>query len=252
MVSRSAYPGVEFYLAGSEPNRRGFVANKKADSAAVLVGGFKTFLDAYDRDCPFTRHGQLQYHVETIHHRRRLGSAKAALNDEVFQRSLYRTLQAWGIGSRASTLRPFSDFVVALQAKAEAIEELDGLAIDQPTLDAGVVGGKLARLTQSLDIVGNKTRIVPGSKTLHHLLPDLVVPIDREYTQRFFEWANPTFQNFPERCFKEAFTSFAAIARAANVGQHVTGHAWYTSRSKVIDNAIVGLWCWVKAKLWTS
>jgi len=80
------------------------VTKKPADSLALLIAGFNTFLDAYDRDCPFIRHGQLQYHVETIRHRRRLGSAKAALNDEGFQRSLYRTLQAWGIGSRASTL----------------------------------------------------------------------------------------------------------------------------------------------------
>lgn len=218
-------------------------------SVAVLIADFKTFLDAYDRDCPFTRHGQLQYHVETVRHRQRLGSAKAALNDEAFQWSLYRTLQAWGIGSRASTLRPFSNFVAALQAKAEAIEELEGLAIDQPTLDVALVGAKLARLTQLLDIVGNKARIVPGSKALHHLLPNLVVPIDREYTQRFFEWANPTFQNFPERCFKEAFSAFASIARATKPEQYVTRDGWYTSRSKVIDNAIVGFWCWAREKL---
>jgi len=160
---------------------------KRVDSVAILIASFKAFLDAYDRDCPFTKYGQLEYHVETIGLRRSLGSAKAALNDEMFQRSLYRTLQAWGIGSRASILRQFSDFVAALQAKAEAIEEVDGLTIDQPTLDVGLVGTKLARLTQSLDIVGNKARIVPGAKALHHLLPDLVVPIDREYTQRFFE-----------------------------------------------------------------
>ena len=214
----------------------------------MLTASFKTFLEAYDRDCPFTRHGQLQYHVETVRLRCRLGSAKAALNDETFQQSLYRTLQAWGIGSRASSLRPIPAFVDALQAKAAAIEELDGLAIDQPTLDAAAVGNRLARLAQSLDIVGNKARIVPGSKALHHLLPELVVPIDRGYTQRFFDWANPTLQNFPERCFREAFDAFVGIARATNLAQYVRD-GWYTSRTKVIDNAIVGLWCWVKAKV---
>lgn len=224
------------------------MTKKQTDSVAVLIAGFKTFLQAYDRDCPFTRHGQLQYHLETIRHRRRLGSAKAALTDEVFQRALYKTLQAWGIGSRASSLRPFPEFVAALQAKAGTIEELDGLAIDQPALDVSAVGNTLARLAQSLDIVGNKARIVPGSKALHHLLPELVVPIDRAYTQQFFEWANPTLQNFPERCFKEAFNAFARIGREANPAQYV-GEGWYTSRTKVIDNAIVGLWCWVKAKV---
>jgi hypothetical protein len=152
-----------------------------------------------------------------------------------------------GIGSRASTLRPFADFVAALRAEAKEIESLDGLAINQPSLDVNAVGTTLARLAQSLEIVDNKARIVPGSKALHHLLPELVVPIDREYTQRFFEWANPTFQRFPERCFREAFSAFVAIARQANPAQYV-GDGWYTSQTKVIDNAIVGLWCWVKAK----
>lgn len=224
------------------------MTKRQAEFVPVLVGGFKTFLEAYDRYCPFTRHGQLQYHVETIRSRRRLGSAKAALADEAFLRGLYRTLQAWGIGSRASTLRAFPQFVAALQAEAKTIEALDNLAIDQAGLDVNTVGATVAQLAQSLEIVGNKARIVPGSKTLHHLLPELVVPIDREYTQRFFEWANPTLQNFPERCFREAFTAFATIAREANPAQYV-GDGWYTSRTKVIDNAIVGLWCWAKAKV---
>lgn len=223
------------------------MTKRQAESVSLLVGGFTTFLGMYDRYCPFTRHGQLQYHVETIRSRRRLGSAKAALDDEAFQRALYRTLQVWGIGSRASTLRPFPEFVAALHAKGKTIEDLDGIAIDHPSLDLHAVGTTLARLAQSLEIVSNKARIVPGSKALHHLLPELVVPIDREYTQRFFEWANPTLQNFPERCFREAFTGFAAIARAANPAQYI-GDGWYTSRTKVIDNAIVGLWCWIKAK----
>ena len=224
------------------------MTKRQAEFVPILIGGFKTFLEAYDRDCPFTRHGQLQYHVETIRFRRRLGSAKAALDDENFQHALYRTLQAWGIGSRASDLRPFPQFVAALQAEAKTIEALESLAIDQPGLDVDAVGATVARIAQSLEIVGNKTRIVPGSKALHHLLPELVVPIDRAYTQRFFEWATPTLQRFPERCVREAFAAFAAIARDANPAQYV-GEGWYTSRTKVIDNAIVGLWCWAKAKV---
>ncbi len=192
----------------------------ETDSVAVLVASFKTFLAAFDSHCPFTPY-QLKCHVDTIGLRRRLGSVKVALADEAFQRSLYETLRAWRIGARASHLRPFPAFLDALQAKGDTIAELDGLAIDQPGLDVTTVGSTLARLAQSLDIVDNKARIVPGSKALHHLLPDLVVPIDRAYTQQFFQWANPTFQNFPERCFKEAFHAFARIGREANPAQYV-------------------------------
>ena len=107
-----------------------------------------------------------------------------------------------------------------------------------------MVAKRLARLAQGLEIVDNKVKIVPGSKALHHLLAELVVPIDREYTQRFFEWHNPRFQNLPEDFFIEAFCAFVRIARAANPVQYV-GDGWYTSRTKVIDNALVGLCRWV-------
>jgi hypothetical protein len=241
----AADPGVICY---AKREAEAAMKRQPTESLRLLIGGFKSFLASYDRDCPFKRHGQLQYHVETIRLRRQLGSARAALADPAFQRSLYKTLQAWGIGSRASALRPLPEFVAALKAKASTVEELDGLAIDHPSLDVDTVGASLARLAQSLDIVSNKARIVPGSKALHHILPEMVVPIDREYTQRFFEWANPTFQNSPERCFREAFTAFVTIARETNAARYV-GDGWYTSRTKVIDNAIVGLWCWIKAKV---
>ncbi len=217
----------------------------------LLISRFTEFLAAYDRDCPFTKYGQLEYHVETIKKRRALGTAGSALNDESFQRSLYRTLQAWGIGSRGSKLKPFPAFVEALQAKEAEITDLDGIAVDQNDLDVEAVANKLAILIQSLNIVENKARIVPGSKALHHLLPELVVPIDRAYTQRFFDWPTPHIQKFPEKCFVEAFHIFVGIARATNPVQYM-GDGWYTSRTKVIDNGIVGLLCWAHEKFETT
>ncbi len=205
---------------------------------------FPTFLEAYDRYCPFTKYGQLEYHVETIQRLRAVGSAEAALDDDTFRESLYRTLQAWGIGSRASILKPFPGFVSALQARAAEIVSFDGLRIDQPDLEVSRTAERLARLIQSLGIVENKNRVVAGSKALHHLLPELIVPIDREYTQPFFGWQNPRFQYFPEECFVEAFHAFVEIARTTNPGQYVK-QGWCASRTKVIDNAIVGMRCLV-------
>ena len=217
-------------------------------SVELLIARFSECLKAYDHDCQFTKYGQLEYHIATIERRRELGSAIAALDDHAFKWSLYQTLQAWQIGQRASRLKSFQAFEKALSVRAPQIRELDGLTIDQANLAVRAIGERLAGLVQGLDIVENKARVVPGSKTLHHILPDLVVPIDRAYTQQFFEWPNPRFQNYPEKCFIEAFDAFVKIARATNPAQYV-GTGWYTSRSKVIDNAIVGLWCLVKAEV---
>ncbi len=215
----------------------------------IVVARFSECLAAYDKHCPFTRTGQLQYHVETIAHRRALGSATAALADTTFLSSIYRTMKAWGIGSRRSVLKPFPEFVDALRAKAAEIETLEGIAIDDADLDAPGVGDRVADLVQGLDIVNNLARIVPGSKALHHILPDLVVPFDRAYTQRFFGWQGPRIQANPEACYAEAFRVFVSISRVCNPQKYVTGKGWYTSRTKVLDNAVVGMWCWARRDL---
>src|SRR5205085_12227659 len=115
--------------------------------------------------------------------------------------SLYKTLQAWGIGIRASKLKSFEEFVSALQAKSSEIVALEDRAIDDPEMNVNETGQQLWGLINTLDIVANEARIVAGSKALHHLLPDLMVPIDRAYTQKFFGWQSPTFQYKQETCF---------------------------------------------------
>jgi len=205
-----------------------------------LIAEFPRFLDAFGRDPPFNRHGQLEYHLATIQRRRALGSAVNAIEDGLFLQSLYRTLQAWGIGARASKLEPFEAFAGTLRAKSSQIAVLDGLSIDDPTLNPSAVGEQLWCLIDGLHIVTNNTRIVPGSKALHHLLPDLVVPMDRAYTQRFFHWQNPKFQYEPASCFQQAFAAFVEIARKVNPAQYM-GVGWNSSRTKIIDNAVVGM-----------
>jgi hypothetical protein len=103
------------------------------------------------------------------------------------------------------------------------------------------VSGRIMRVIQSLEIVDNKATLVPCTKALHHLLPDLVVPINREYTQAFFGWHNPEFQRRQSECFAQAFAAFVDIARDTNPQQYVRGEGWHTSRTKVIDNALVSL-----------
>lgn len=215
------------------------------DFTDMLISGSPTFLEAYDEYCPFKRYGQLEYHAETIRLRRELGSPAAALNDQMFLRSLHRTLQAWGLGARASILKPFPDFVSSLQAKASEIAELGNVLIDDPALNVPWVAEHLGRLVKTLDTLDNKATVVAGSKALHHLLPDLVVPIDRKYPQRFFGWDNGRLQYMPEECVAEALRCFVQVAQATNPVQYVKG-GWYTSRTKIIDNAIVGWWCWVQ------
>lgn len=86
------------------------------------------------------------------------------------------------------------------------------------------------------------------AQTLHHLLPKLVVPIDRTSTAPFLFRCRPEHlqtASGEKRTFAIAFKTFSAIAQAANPGQYVNrGSRWNTSVTKVIDNSIVGFMRW--------
>jgi hypothetical protein len=212
---------------------------KEYPLAGLLVEKFPFYLEVFTNNVPFTRDGQFELHQKTIQRRLALGSVKAALEDDSFLKNLYGTLQAWGIGRQASVLLSFSDFTCSLRDFSSNISELEGLSLED-NLEIPKISEKLWTLISSLKIVGNKAKLVSSSKTLHHLLPDLISPIDRRYTQTFFLWDMPKFQYAQKDCFYEIFRVFAAIAKKARPSQYV-GKGWNTSLSKVIDNAMIGL-----------
>ena len=106
---------------------------------------------------------------------------------------------------------------------------------------AGALGttARVDRLVSVLNVVDNKARIFAGTKTLHHLLPDLVPPMDRAWTGAFFGWSVLDPQNNQSAILAEAFTAFAEVARATQPSRLV-GPGGRTSATKVLDNALIG------------
>jgi hypothetical protein len=212
----------------------------------TLIRSFARYLAYYDEHTPFgvKNPDQLKFHLATIQRRLEVGSAHLAATDPEFLENLYRTLQSWGIGRRGSRLVSYRVFADAIGAHSAEIADLDGIRIDELNVDAeqlATSASKSWRLISSLGIVHGISKLVSGTKALHHLLPDLIVPMDRTYTQRFFGLHNPQFQNMTEPDFIGIFAKFCRIAHSAEVGAYVrTGQPWRTSRTKVIDNAIVG------------
>jgi len=204
-----------------------------------LIGSFQQYLGAFDEAPAFTKAGQFEKHAAAIRLRGSLGTASAAIADDEFLRLLRLTLVAWGIGSRGSQLLELGEFIAEIRAHVRGIEELESKTIDDPELDIYAVSTSLWRIIQSFSIVKNDTKLVPCTKALHHFLPDLVVPMDRKFTRTFFGWHVPEFQYQQERIFHHAFGEFVCIARATNPVQYV-GNGWRTSRTKVLDNALVG------------
>lgn len=204
-----------------------------------LTADFEYYLEVFDQNTPFTRSGQFECHSRTIRRRRELGTVEAAVLDVSFTRSLWDTLRAWGIGSRASRLTPLDGFRQALLRELPQLKALEAFSIDSADLGVEEVAGEVWLLIERLSIVENDAPLVSCTKALHHLLPDLIVPMDRAYTQQFFAWHNPEFQYQQRNVFVQAFRTFAAVARVVTPSRYV-GAGWGTSRTKVLDNALVG------------
>jgi hypothetical protein len=166
----------------------------------------------------------------------------AAIDDDSFLELLYATLASWGMhrmGPGGAKLVEFGDFRDSFHKHRDMICGLAGLSVGAVT-DVEGVTVRLWELLSALRISASETRIVAGSKAIHHLLPDLVPPIDRQYTIRFF-LQSTTMNQGDEPVFRAVYPMFVQIAVACD--SHIArllGTGMNTSRTKVIDNAIVG------------
>jgi hypothetical protein len=235
--------GADGARRAAPPSRPGSRSAERAAEVAGRLAGvtrdFAACVESYDRQVPFRRSGQYEWHRMTIEARLRCGSARQALEDEAFGRLLYGTLQRWGIGRRASVLVPLAEFRQRLLAQAAPIEALEDARIDDESLDVPAVSERIWQVIEKLGIVRNRSLIVPGTKALHHVLPGLVPPMDRAWTGAFFLWSAAAPQNAQAATFARTFTGLAQVARAVEPAGWV-GAGWRTSPSKVLDNAVIG------------
>ena len=206
-----------------------------------LTTEFPRWLDYFVQRGPFTKSAQLTCHLKAIELRRRHASAATASKDPAFVKALHDTLKAWGLGARRSNLLPLTEFGPALRSVSATLVPLEPFRIDGDDLDVERSIETIWKVIESLGVVQNDALLVAGSKTLHHLLPDLVPPIDRAYTQRFFGWSNPQFQYDQAKCFRLIYAALVLVARRTKACQYVGTHPWHSSVSKVIDNGLVGL-----------
>lgn len=212
--------------------------NEVERRVAGVIDEFAICLETYDERIPFTRNGQYSLHRATIDGRRSFASVLDAIENEVFLRDFHQTLYAWGIGKRASRLVSLPEFRNRLRDCGEEISEFEHLRLDDPDLDISLTATRLWQLIEHLRVVQNVSLIVPGTKTLHHLLPDLVPPMDRAWTGAFFQWSMGA-PEYERSTFIRTFSSFATIAQGTEPSNFV-GEEWRTSLTKVLDNAIIG------------
>jgi hypothetical protein len=196
------------------------------------------------------------FHIATINRIRSLGLA-AILDENLYFEYLYATLATWGMDSRGAKLKGFESFVRGIRSNREQIVNLSTYTLDSLVeQDEDSVMRVISNIWQVILAIGvaqGKSQLVAGSKTLHHLLPDLVPPIDRRYTLKFF-FDRTNIAN-AKSDFAGVFINYLYIFEVAEETiRKIVGEAnpLNSSVTKVIDNAIIAYQAKGKRSTWTS
>ena len=169
-------------------------------------------------------------------------SVSQAAADVRFCELLYATLGTWGlVRMGGAAMRSFSSFREALEGEAPSLNRFAKWQIgDLSDADLQTASDELCRGIGRLQLTEAHAKLVANTKALHHLLPELVPPMDREHVGWFFRW-NPTRLQEYEQPFIDIFPRYRDIAKCVDIQDYLSaGGPWRTSITKVIDNAIVG------------
>lgn len=219
------------------------VTSRMEQQINALAKDFAGCLEFFDRSDLFV--GPSRYfHHKVLERRASHDSIGSLLGDDLFFEFLYATLTAWGLhrmGPGNTKLRRIDEIKSSFRQQAANLEVLAPLTITSLAPEkAGAVITKIWSVLSALRISIAEAQIVANSKALHHVLPRLVPPIDREYTFKFFYGRGNL--SVPEQ---DAFLEmYMAMNRLAFANQKtitsLIGKGWHTNEAKVIDNAIVG------------
>ncbi len=224
--------------------KRQAILDRMQDRVDDLIAGFDRYVKAFDSANPFTG-PSLYFHLKTLAVSRRLSAPSEALYCDEFFDYLYATLTAWGMhrmGPRGAKLVDLPKIRQSFLGQERSIRELESLCISRiPNVELSGTVSRLWAILDGLRVGAGGTKIVANSKALHHLLPDLMPPIDRAYTLRFF-YDNTALNQGDEVAFREIYPHFhrVAVSCREHIDRHVGSGPWNTSQTKVVDNAIVG------------
>ena len=153
---------------------------------------------------------------------------------------VYDMLVAFQMNSRRAELSDLKDFKKAIKKCADTIQSLAKIKLEKvrETDDSfketiGFLFDNLCGLTKT------DASLVTTSKTLHFLLPDLFMPIDRRYTLQFFYGYSPENE---KQCFLQVFEQFRQYAQKHHEtlkAQVDKNSHWNRNIPKVIDNIII-------------
>jgi hypothetical protein len=213
----------------------------------LLISDFGHFVDTFDASRQFSG-PSVYFHVKALRALQSHDSPVDALRDESFFDFLYATLASWGLhrmGPGKAKLGEIAELKSSFLQQRPRIEQLQHMRLENIRDDeVDDVAAAIWDVLRELRVGVGQTLLVANSKALHHLLPGLVPPIDRNYTLMFFVGRPYIYRGRDGDYFKALFPLFREIAiRCRGDIERRILIPWIgmnTSVTKVIDNAILG------------
>jgi len=181
------------------------------------------------------RQGPELYFYKRVLSEVRKNKLENLLKNEKFVELLYATLVSWDMNSRGAKMKYFDDFFRNILDNIENFLELSKFKLHLISDDElEEAKSKLKKLYSNLVLMKSNGRLVSNSKTMHFILPDLVMPMDKANTLKFF------YGNTDEsiKKFLEIFECFWYISKNIDLSKYLD-NGWNQTIPKVIDNAII-------------
>jgi hypothetical protein len=159
-------------------------------------------------------------------------------NDE-FIRLIYDTLSAWGMNSRGAKLNKLSIIKESLIENKERMLSLNRYSIND--IDNNInIQNTLKYLFRYLRLVDSgKTPLVTFSKTMHFYFNNLIVPIDRTYTARFFNKNVPSKNERQWDYFIAIEKAYSLFSNKIDIGKYIDEERNWNI-PKTLDNMVIG------------
>jgi hypothetical protein len=181
-------------------------------------------------------------------HHRALDSAEAG-DLHSFAEYAYAVLASWGMhrmGRGGAKMRAFEEFRGSLAGVWPLLRDLRAAA--PVSMDAATWDG-LERAFRSIRCMATGTSLVGNSKVLAHAIPNLVPPIDREYTLRYLRGGTHVANNIDSEwrlCRTILSEFFYPAVQDPQLSPRLQAwltaeYPWNTSSLKIVDNLVIGI-----------
>jgi len=163
---------------------------------------------------------------------------------------VYAALTAWGMhrmGKRGAKMQEFEAFYHSVIDLRDRIRQAREFSI--PNMDNGK-WACVEEIFKGINVMASGTKLVGNSKAMHHMMPNIIPPIDRQYTLLFLRGNKNIKSDFEYQwqLMKGIISNFFIPIACNDAFQQKVKmwmgrkdkFPWDTSTLKVIDNLVVG------------